>query len=315
MRHQPNIAMLAILASLTVLPSSVAEDNTRRGLGQQPQDVGTTTDQASEQSDSFYDLSPLTNSEKLQIIKKAYAITQLGDAIDWEKQRDGFRDTVLRDAEHKRRNDGNDDVYDGKTDDTLNGDNIVSSSNEPKSLRTGNNLQTSRRLNIDGDVFDRYEYSKGACPKKGSLGVPCAPDNLAEVCNKYDRDNGSFRACFDACAPGFCCIHDADRELNFLAPNCNTDENCAAYNYCYIAWWKLHDTIGPALFLQLEQDDTFYDIEADEIASDVTGDPLFNEILLHHFDDIQQIINDGTVNGEFNADNIFLDPEYWDTDI
>lgn len=82
----------------------------------------------------------------------------------------------------------------------------------------------------------------------------------------------------------------------------------------------MHDTIGPALFLRLEQDDNFYDIEADEIEEDVTNDPVFNQILLHHFDDIQQIIEDGTVveedgSSNFNADRIFLDPEYWDTDI
>lgn len=73
----------------------------------------------------------------------------------------------------------------------------------------------------------------------------------------------------------------------------------------------------PALFLRLEQDDDFYDIEADQIEEDVTNDPVLNQIIfLHHFDDIQQIIEDRTVvdgdrSSNFNADRIFLDPKYW----
>jgi hypothetical protein len=35
----------------------------------------------------------------------------------------------------------------------------------------------------------------------------------------------------------------------------------------------------------LEQDDNFYDIDAEEQATDVTGDPFFEQILLHHLDD------------------------------
>ena len=218
----------------------------------------------------------------------------------------------------------NDDVYDGKTDDTLD-IHLESSSQllqpqpqpqlqqqQPSAPQTppphGRRLQTNT---IDSAVFDAYEYSKGSCPDAGQLGVPCAPDNLSSLCNKYDRTTGSFRECLNACKPAFCCIHDAPPDLNFLAPNCNADSNCAQYNYCYIAWWKLHDTIGPALFLRVEQDDDFYDIDAEEIQEDSTGDQFFTQVLLHHFDDINQVIVDGTVDNEFNADRIFLDEEYW----
>lgn len=178
-------------------------------------------------------------------------------------------------------------------------------------LQTGNPIN-----NIDGDVFGGYEYSRGACPGAGSLGVPCAPDDLPSLCDKYDRESGSFRACLNACKPAFCCIHDAPRDLNPRAPNCNTDENCGQYNYCYIAWWKLHDTVGPALYLRVEQDDAFYDIDADEIEEDVTNDPFYNQVLLHHFDNLTAVIEDGTVpveggGTEFNADRIFLDEDYW----
>ena len=34
-------------------------------------------------------------------------------------------------------------------------------------------------------------------------------------------------------------------------------------------------------------------------------------VLLHHFDEIAQVIEDGTVDNEFNADRVFLDPDYW----
>jgi len=265
----------------------------------------------------------------------------LDDALDG----DTYRESWLRYAFYTT--DGNDDAYDGELDDTLDGeieeeefsvdgnddaydggldDTLSSDAYEARSALESDrpHLQTSRRRqlqgttlnNIDGQVFDAYEYSKGACPNVGALGVPCAPDNISSLCNKYDRENGSFKSCLDACAPAFCCIHDAPREENDLSPNCNADENCPQYNYCYIAWWKLHDTVGPALFLKVEQDDDFYDVEAKEIQGDSTGNALYTQVLLHHFDDIEQVIADGTVEtpdggSEFNADRIFLNKEYW----
>eukprot|EP00571_Detonula_confervacea_P009877 CAMPEP_0172302018 /NCGR_PEP_ID=MMETSP1058-20130122/3786_1 /TAXON_ID=83371 /ORGANISM="Detonula confervacea, Strain CCMP 353" /LENGTH=385 /DNA_ID=CAMNT_0013012345 /DNA_START=66 /DNA_END=1220 /DNA_ORIENTATION=+ len=348
-----------------------------------------------ENKDDFYDLSLLTNDEKLGLIKMAYSLTQYGDGINWDLQRDNFIETVLEGKSNSQQSkpsqgsadlDSNnyDDEYDGNLDDTLDGQVLLNDDDDTTADddayngqmddtldgETTNNMiagnkdayhgmlddtlggrimvtsaddgltkenyimdgkndnetpvlvgdiiekQTSRRRlqetnNIDGDVFDGYEYSKGACPNVGSLGVPCAPDNIASLCNKYDRTNGSFRACIDACKPAFCCIHDAPRQLNTFAPNCNTDENCDQYNYCYIAWWKLHDTVGPALFLRVEQDDEFYDIDAEEIEQDNAGDTFFTQVLLHHFDDIDAVIEDGTVDNEFKADRIFLDEDYW----
>jgi hypothetical protein len=165
---------------------------------------------------------------------------------------------------------------------------------------------------VDGDVFDGYEYAKGDCDVAGEGSVPCAPPNLQSLCNKYDRSDGSFRACIDACKPAFCCIHDAPSDINYLAPNCNTDPNCPSYAYCYIAWWKIHDTIGPALFLRVEQDDDFYDMEADEFDKYMEADEPFRiQVLLHHFDDIDEVIADGVVDNEFNVDRIILDEEYW----
>ena len=56
----------------------------------------------------------------------------------------------------------------------------------------------------DGDVFDGYEYAKGSnWDTAGDGAVPCTPDNLQSLCNKYDQASGSFRACLNACKPTF----------------------------------------------------------------------------------------------------------------
>ena len=70
----------------------------------------------------------------------------------------------------------------------------------------GGSSSSSSNNKVDGDVFDGYEYKKGSnCQQSAdSGGVPCAPTNLQELCNKYDRSNGSFRECLNACKPAFC---------------------------------------------------------------------------------------------------------------
>lgn len=298
----------------------------------------------------------------------AYSVTEYGDSVDWDDQYDKFRDAVRQSRSQSRTkqsqsSDSEDSEGEEEKEEEEETIKSIPTSRSlsttaqhqtrqlPKVTMKQQNLQPQQRAGNDfeGDVFDAYEYSSGNCPDAGSLGVPCAPDNLPQICNKYDRTNGSFRDCLAACEPAFCCIHDADREMNYLAPNCNTDENCGAYSMCYIAWWKLHDTIGrkfllfslafilqnptktltysvhlhttshdpytAALFLRIVQDDEFYDITADEIADLQNDNPLFIQVLLHHWDDIDRIIAEGTEDGEFNADNIFLDPEYWESDF
>lgn len=275
--------------------------------------------------DGFYDLTQMTRDEKLDMAKMAYTLTKYSDNVDWELQRDNYYMRLMEDGSSGSKVvDGNDDAYDGGIDDTLD----LSDNNEDSETY----LRTHRRLltkEMDAAVFDAYEYSKGNCDNGGR--VPCAPDNLQSLCNKYDRVNGSFRACLDACKKAFCCIHDAPKDLNIppglerleVVSNCNEDPNCAQYNYCYIAWWKLHDTVGPALFLRVEQDDDFYDIDAEEIQSDNTGEPFFEQVLLHHFDDLGEVITDGTVTNPdgssgFNAERIFVEQgpdKYWNYPI
>lgn len=62
----------------------------------------------------------------------------------------------------------------------------------------------------DGIAIPEYVYDTGNCPGAGNsnAAVPCAPDNLDQICDKYNADNqGKFSLCFAACQPSFCCIH------------------------------------------------------------------------------------------------------------
>ena len=89
---------------------------------------------------------------------------------------------------------------------------------------------------------------------------------------------------------------------------------------CYIAWWKLHDTVGPATQLRLEQSDDFFDVEASSINEDQTNAELYRQMLFHHFDNSSEIIALGTVKvnstlAVFSSDSIFLNETYWNTSI
>ena len=163
-------------------------------------------------------------------------------------------------------------------------------------------------------IYIPYRYSRGNCPGPGSSGVPCAEnENLYEKCNKYSL-NSSFRACYESCKPSFCCIHDADRTLNYYSPNCNTDENCAQYAYCYIVWWKLHDTIGPAPYIHPGQDDDFFDMTSPDFRRATVADAdFYEELLMHHWNDVKVIRNAGKdQNGVFQNNKVFDDSVYWE---
>ena len=72
-----------------------------------------------------------------------------------------------------------------------------------------NTTQQGDDVSFNGKPIENYSPSKGNCPGPGDVAlipIPCAPDNLSKICNKYD-DTGSFRACFEACKPSFCCVH------------------------------------------------------------------------------------------------------------
>ena len=165
-------------------------------------------------------------------------------------------------------------------------------------------------------MLDVYKYDSGNCPQAGSLGVPCAQDlNLRRVCDKYD-EMGSFRTCWESCKPSFCCIHDANPITNPTAGTCNTDENCAQYAYCYIVWWKFHDTIGPAIYLRMEQNDDFFDVPSSEVKDEAAWEgpekPFFDQLFKHHWDDIDVVIEKTTNDGKFDHKTVFDDRGLWD---
>jgi len=169
--------------------------------------------------------------------------------------------------------------------------------------------------------IDVYKYNTGSCPNAGSLGVPCAEEfNLRKICDKYDKD-GSFRLCWENCKPSFCCIHDADPELNPTAASCASDENCAQYAYCYIVWWKFHDTIGPAIYLNLEQDEDFFDVKTEEVREHMTAwndpieKPFYDQLFKHHWDNISYIIKNSTGDGTFDHHAVFDSKRFWDTSV
>lgn len=140
-----------------------------------------------------------------EMIELIYSLRDSNDSIDWDAHRNNYDQAVKQSMSRSQQ-----------------------SSDEPQ--QQPQPLASKRALqaggdDFDGDVFDQYEYSKGACPNSGSLGVPCAPDNLPLLCNKYNREDGSFRDCLDVCKPAFCCIHNAPRDLNYVSEP-----------YCMVGW-------------------------------------------------------------------------------
>jgi len=169
--------------------------------------------------------------------------------------------------------------------------------------------------------LDIYKYTTGNCPNAGKLNVPCAQKlNLRRVCDKYD-ELGSFRTCWQRCKPSFCCIHDADPVINPTAGSCSSDENCAQYAYCYIVWWKFHDTIGPAIYLNLDQNDDFFDVENTEVRDNETAwnnpieKPFYDQLFKNHWNNISYIIENTTGDGIFNHHAVFDNEDLWDKSI
>ena len=146
-------------------------------------------------------------------MEMAQSLKASEDSIDWDAHRDEYVQ-VLKQSMSRRSQSSSDK------------DHIVAAAAAAAATSKGRALQTEEvdvvvvveedddeeEDNFEGDVFDQYEYSKGNCPNAGSQGVPCAPANLPLLCNKYNREEGSFRACLDACKEAYCCVHNAPAE-------------------------------------------------------------------------------------------------------
>ena len=163
-------------------------------------------------------------------------------------------------------------------------------------------------------------YCPEGCPDcDPNSPLPCPRVSMKQVCDKHNDDLyppgdpkagtriANFNDCYDMCKPSFCCIHDSTSTE--LSPTCagnigpNKYENCPLYYPCYIIWWKLHDTIGPATYLRVEgsEEPFFKDLNFETIQQDFIQDKVFfNQLYNHHFD-----------TDDIPTDDTFEDPNNW----
>ena len=163
-------------------------------------------------------------------------------------------------------------------------------------------------------------YCPEGCPDcDPNSPLPCPRVSMKQVCDKHNDELyppgdpkagtriANFNDCYDMCKPSFCCIHDSTSTE--LSPTCagnigpNKYENCPLYYPCYIIWWKLHDTIGPATYLRVEgsEEPFFKGLNFETIQQDFTQDKVFfNQLYNHHFD-----------TDDIPTDDTFEDPNNW----
>jgi len=124
------------------------------------------------------------------------------------------------------------------------------------------------------------------CTDPTSVNLPCPPEELPKLCDKYSS-GGNFELCFQTCKRSFCCSHDSKSRL--LAPSCANEPNCRNYIPCYIVWWKLSDTVGPATFLRLPPVEGFFkDVDVDYIKLEINDQAkaaFYEQLFQHHKDD------------------------------
>lgn len=134
--------------------------------------------------------------------------------------------------------------------------------------------------------------------------LPCPNPKMKQVCDKNNNELyppgdpkagqriSNFKDCYDMCKPSFCCIHSSTSKK--ISPSCSKEyENCPLYYPCYIIWWKLHDTIGPATYLRVEQKEPFFNVKLTELEEDFAVDPtFFNQLFGHHFDTDDPLTDD-----------------------
>lgn len=127
------------------------------------------------------------------------------------------------------------------------------------------------------------------CTNPTSTKLPCPLEDLPQVCDKYN--NGNFEECFQRCKKSICCTHDSKSKIS---ESCvDKEDNCRHYIPCYIVWWKLSDTVGPAPFLRLPNSKrftNFFNIDVDYIFADKQEESanrgtFYTEFFNHYTDD------------------------------
>jgi hypothetical protein len=134
-------------------------------------------------------------------------------------------------------------------------------------------IDNNRQIDTKREL-QQFPISK-TCTEPNDPLLGCPPPNLGEMCDKYHKGNkqdNNFEKCFQTCKKSLCCAHDSKRKVYDTETCAETAINCVHWIPCYIVWWKLSDTSGPATFFRLGQDDEFFNIDVfyirDEIASD-----------------------------------------------
>jgi hypothetical protein len=150
----------------------------------------------------------------------------------------------------------------------------------------------------EGPTFEPGTFERCFPSNSTDFSVPCPVPDLAALCDKYNS-LASFSKCYAQCIDAFCCIHDSEANRS---PTCAKDFNCRFFKPCYIVWFKLHDTIGPAPFLRLDQNEAFFDVNDDDFKQVIENNPEFyQQFYGHHFltDDLP--LTEAT----------FVDPNNW----
>ena len=133
------------------------------------------------------------------------------------------------------------------------------------------------------DEVEEIECPDGCPDCDPESPLPCPPPEMKKLCDKHN-DEGNFKDCYQMCKPSFCCIHDSTSKE--YSPSCTDEyENCPLYYPCYIIWWKLSDTIGPATYMRVEQDEPFFNVDFSYLEQDWEEDqPFYQQMFGHHFD-------------------------------
>lgn len=262
---------------------------------------------------NFFDFSAWNNDEKDELLNHALALRELGKDIDWTRgmndngaETDQATDTqgrrrLLSEEEFLRSAENDWDADFRKANDGQDRDVVAAGGSTGGVLRKAKKVPMMRKKTkkVSMRMFEQRQGTYRCIDDSPSNKVKCPPQDLGSACDKYN-DEGSFLKCFDYCKPSFCCIHDSLSTT--YSPSCaKTEPNCPSWFACYIIWWKLHDTVGPANYLRIEQDEPFYDAEFDDILFKLEEDTdFFQQLFGHHFD-----------TDDPPTDKTFEDPDNW----
>lgn len=265
---------------------------------------------------NFFDLTGWSENEKGELRNHALAVQDLEKDSDLRRHNKGASDVVkseIGDHEGRRRLLSEEDLKDflkGAEDEwdadfrKANGGKgrgeVAAAAGENGGEKKPGGVRRKAQQQLSVRNFQKPEPRNNGDFRCIDPNAPlaCPPVNLGSACDKYN--GGDFRTCYEMCKPSFCCIHDSLSQT--YSPSCaKTEPNCPQYFACYIIWWKLHDTVGPANYLRLKQDEPFYNVDFQYILDDLEDDTqFFQQLFGHHFD-----------NDVPPSDATFENPENW----